>query len=214
MLRALIHVIPVGVALTEIIINWSGYYVGASANGLSYFQFVAKAHEMTIQASLAAIVFSYVRYELSLGQGLPFGALFSGLQVTRVSFLWSMEFWGSACSDHLPIRRRLSLLLVIFTCVVQAATAGPASAILLMSRLDYWPAGSTHIWINATAEEMWPDQLDRSLVPDSCSVTKKKSTRDSCPSEWQAIMKYLLSSQSVPLAYQTYLPWTSAPHSF
>lgn len=89
--RGLIHIIPVGVALWEIIINWNTYWLGAAIRNQAYYQFGAKVHEMTAQASLAAIVFSYIRYEMSLGQGLPFGAMFSGLQISQASYCWNLN---------------------------------------------------------------------------------------------------------------------------
>lgn len=57
LLRALIHIVPLGVALWEIILNWNTYYVGGSIRSLAYYQFGAKIHEMTAQASIAAILF-------------------------------------------------------------------------------------------------------------------------------------------------------------
>ena len=138
--------------------NWNTYYVGASIHNLAYYQFGAKIHEVTAQASLAAVVFSYVRYEMALGQGLPFGALFSGLQISQVSYLWSMEFWGSISSKHLAARRRIGMSLIITTAIVLAATVGPSSAILLIPRLHYWPAGATNIWLNATWQDLWPNR--------------------------------------------------------
>lgn len=159
LIRALIHIVPVGVALWEIIINWNTYYLGATTRNQAYYQFGAKLHEMTAQASLTAIVFSYIRYEMSSGQGLPFGAMFSGLQISQASYLWSMEFWGSIYSKHLPIRRRITLILVVTSAIVLAAAVGPSSAILLIPRLEYWPAGATNIWLNVTSQEIWPDRL-------------------------------------------------------
>lgn len=156
LMRALIHIVPFGVAMWEIIINWNTYYVGATVRNQAYYQFGAKVHEMTAQASLAAIVFSYIRYEMSLGQGLPFGALFSGLQISQASYLWSMEFWGSICSRHLPVRRRIGMVLTVSVVIVLAATVGPSSALLLIPRLDYWPAGATNIWLNTTSQALWP----------------------------------------------------------
>ena len=117
--------------------NWNTYYSGTSTHNQAYYQFGAKIHEMTAQASLAAVVFSYVRYELALGQGLPFGALFSGLQISQASYLWSMEFWGSISSKHLAARRRIGISLIIVTAIILATTVGPSSAILLIPRLDY-----------------------------------------------------------------------------
>ena len=157
LLRALIHIVPVGVALWEVIFNWNTYYVGSSVRNQAFYQFVAKIHEMTAQASIAAAVFSYVRYELSLGQGLPFGALFSGLQTSQASYLWSMEFWASVSSNNLSLRRKFGMIVTITIAIVLAATVGPASAILLIPRLEYWPAGSTDVWINITSQELWPD---------------------------------------------------------
>ena len=99
LLRAFIHLVPVGVALWEVILNWNTYLAGSQVRNQALYQFGAKLHEMTAQASIAAVWFSYVRYELSLGQGLPFGALFAGLQVSQASYLWSVEFWGSMYSS-------------------------------------------------------------------------------------------------------------------
>ena len=61
LLRALIHVAPVGVALWEVVLNWNTYYVGGTIQNLAYYQIAAKVHEIAAQASLAAIVFSYIR---------------------------------------------------------------------------------------------------------------------------------------------------------
>lgn len=158
LLRTLIHAVPVGIAIWEVTLNWNTYYVGSTALRLVYYQTAAKVHEMMIQASLATIIFSYVRHEMVLGNGLPFGALFSGLQVNQLSYLWSMEFWGSVGSHHLSIRKKIGTMVFISVCFILAAVAGPSSAILLIPRLDYWPAGSTNIWVNATVNDIWPDR--------------------------------------------------------
>ena len=158
LLRSLIHVLPIGIAIWEVVLNRYTYYVGSIEYNQVYYQFGAKIHEMMIQASLAAVVFSYVRHEMALGKGLPFGALFSGLQITQISYLWSMEFWGSLRSDYLSLKRKLAMAAVIVFCFILAVAAGPSSAILLIPRLDYWSAGSTNIWINVTAEELWPNR--------------------------------------------------------
>ena len=109
--------------------------------------------------SIAGFVkLKYIRYELSLGQDLPFGALFSGLQVSQASYLWSMEFWGTAGSRHIPIHRRIGIICVISIAISLAAVICPSSAILLIPRLAYWPAGSTDIWLKATFQDIWPNR--------------------------------------------------------
>lgn len=164
LLRALIHIIPVSIALWEIMLNWNTYFVGYNVYNLAYYQFGAKLHEIAIQASLSAIIFSYVRYELVLGDGIPFGALFSGLQISQASYLWSMEFWGTIYSQNIPAKSRLRLISVIAASIFLAAVTGPSSVILLVPRSDYWPAGSTDIWINITSSSLWPARLASCLL--------------------------------------------------
>lgn len=95
---------------------------------------------------------------MALGDGLPFGASFSGLQINQVSYLWSMDFWGSLNSDDIPIRRKLAMIAMITVSFILATAVGPSSAILLFPRLDFWPAGSTHVWVNAIFDDIWPDR--------------------------------------------------------
>ena len=154
--RSLIHIIPVGFALFEIILNWNSFYVGVDKYNQASYQLIAKIHELMIQASLGTILFSYIRHEIVIGEGLPFGALFSGLQLNQISYLWSLEYWGSIRSHHLTIWRKLRLSIVIALCIVLGTVCGPSSAILLIPRSQYWPAGSTHIWLNTTREDLWP----------------------------------------------------------
>ena len=158
LLRCLIHLAPVSVALFEIILNWNTYYVGVSIYNQAVYQLIAKIHEVAIQASLATVVFSYVRHEMTIGNGIPFGSLFSGLQINQIAYLWSMEFWGSLRSPHLPLGRKIALLFLIFVTIVLASLSGPSSAILLIPRLDYWSGGSTDIWINATIDDLYPNR--------------------------------------------------------
>ena len=156
LLRALVHAIPVTAALALVTVNLYPYYVGSSIQSLALYQLVAKIHEIMIQASLAAIVFSYIRHEMVLGEGIPLGAMFSGLQLSQASYLWSTEFWGSVRSKYLSPGKRCSLIAIVVGSISLAAVVGPSSAILLVPRLAYWPAGSTHIWINVTSGDLWP----------------------------------------------------------
>ena len=94
LLRTLIHAMPVGLVLWLVILNLNGYYVGSFTFNLFYYQVGAKVLEIIIQASLTTIIFSYIRHKMAIGNGLPFGALFSGLQISQISYLWSKEFWA------------------------------------------------------------------------------------------------------------------------
>ena len=155
-LRSLTHVLPISFALAEIVLNWNTYYVGLSPYNQAVYQLLAKIHEIMIQASLATVILAYIRHEIAFGDGLPLGALVSGLQISQFAYLWSMEFWGTIRSTSLRVTKKLRLLIVILTCFTVAILAGPSSAVLLIPRLDFWPGGSTDIWINATSDDIYP----------------------------------------------------------
>ena len=183
LLRSLIHVLPVGVALTEIIVNWNGYYVGAIFDNQTVLQFAAKAHEITIQASLAAIIQSHMRHLIIAVSGLPFGALLGATQFNQISYLWSTELWSSALSKKFRVDRKLGFLIAVVLCTLIASTAGPSSATLLIPRQDLWPLKSFHLFLNATSEELWPLTMNASLLSMSCTVLKPSSVPvdNGCP---------------------------------
>ena len=156
--RSLIHLVPVGVSLWLVVLNWNTYYVGSFTYDQIIYQVGAKILEIMIQASLAATLLAYVRHEVVRGEGLPFGALFSGLQINQISYLWSMEFWGSMRSRTWSTWRKIAMSILIFITFILAAAAGPSGAVLLIPRRDYWPAGATNIWINGTFNDLWPLQ--------------------------------------------------------
>ena len=74
---------PVAVAITLLALNGRGYYIGSELAGakgqddLKFFglQLAVKLFEVMSAASLAAVVFYYIRQELIMHDGLPFGAL-------------------------------------------------------------------------------------------------------------------------------------------
>ena len=228
-LRALIHLIPVSVAVCEIVLNWNTYYVGTTRYSQATYQLLAKAHEIMIQASIAAVVFCYIRSEMALGSGIPFGLLFSGLQVTQISYLWSMEFWGAmSCGLHRNYKKFL-LSMLVFLGICLATVCGPSSAVLLIPRLQSWPGGSTDIWINATNADLWPERyacvqpaieseltgvrLEGQSVPRYCSAVAPDEITDTCPSDgWQRIRDYLyVEKHTLPYSEKTKYGYTLGP---
>ena len=125
------------IALFEVITNLHGRYLGRTFDKQSYYQLAAKAHEIAIDASLTSIMLSYIRHELTIGDGLPFGAFLGSLQVTTVSYLWSRELWSSLFASRLRIRR-IAFFILMLLCGIIAATAGPSSAVLLIPRQNFW----------------------------------------------------------------------------
>lgn len=178
--RCLIHIVPSVLSLTIVILNLKGYYIGDELAGpsgydsqkLGALQFAAKLHELTIHASIAAMVLSYLRYELALGKGLPFGAMLAGNQFTDLSFLWSIELWGALSSWRVPhtwIRRTVMAAILILATLI-AAAAGPVSAIAIIPRLGLWPACGTRFWLNSSNAALWPAEVNAShFDPAQCT---------------------------------------------
>ena len=170
-----------GFAFFEIMINVRGRWVGGSFTNQSHYQLVAKAHEILIDASLTSIVLSYIQYELTAGNGLPFGAFLGGLQFLSVSYLWSRELWASAFATCYSLRKRVGFVILIVICGTLAATAGPASATLLIPRESLWPVEPAFFMINGTFQDIWPDRLDSQQVPKHCSHINESAPDPLCP---------------------------------
>jgi hypothetical protein len=130
--RAAVHLLPVLATITLVTLNIQTCYVGAHSSWTPALQFVAKAQEVLMHASIAAGFFAYLRHELLSGDDMPFGALSSALQVRNVGYLWSLEFWGSATSPCLRGRRKYSFLLLVLSSLLLTATVGPSVAIALI----------------------------------------------------------------------------------
>ena len=132
-------------------------------------QFVAKAHEMSMQASMAAISLSYIRQEL-IGHGfVPFGAMFPATQITQLSSLWSAEFWATVSSKYFTKHRLLRFLIIVPLCIILAAGAGPASAISMIPRQMKYPVSSTLTIFNTTIDKIYPTFLGISGINSSCA---------------------------------------------
>ena len=178
-------------ALFEIMINLQGRYLGEYFDRQSYYQLAAKAHEIFIDASLASIVLSYIRYELTIGEGIPFGAFLGSLQFSSVSYLWSRELWSSLFASDRKIRRFAFFVLVVI-CGIIAATAGPSSATLLIPRQTLWSVDPSYVLINGTFEDVWPHLIDAQRVPQDCSVVSSSATQGNylCPgAAWESIFE-------------------------
>ena len=183
LLRSLIHIPPLAVALFEIVLNLRGTYVGISFDQQTSLQFAAKAHEIVVQASLATAFLSYIRYQITIGDGLPFGALLGSVEFLQVSYLWSAELWSAVLSKQFARTKRFVFAVTIIIFAVLAATVGPSSATLLIPRQSFWNLEPFQIALNDTFDVFWPDALNGAGVPTHCAVIDLRSQQDDplCP---------------------------------
>ncbi|KAK1149709.1 hypothetical protein N8T08_005262 [Aspergillus melleus] len=196
-------------SLALVILTIQGRYLGATVANVSYLQFAAKAHEILIQTSLTYIIGNEIGRQLTSMRGVPFGLIFSAAKVTDVTYLWSSAFAGSFKSSLGRMKRSLVTVAMVLVAIVLATGAGPSSAILMIPRVDSWPAGSTRFWVNAPAKEIWPDHLDASSVMDreSCRHIQDPLLSNDCPgSEYGQLRSYfvLQNHTNVQKDYQSY----------
>lgn len=74
-------------------------------------QIAAKLLELMVVSSLSCIAFALLRHQLCR-RGIPFGALASGFDFSKISFLWSREL-AATCSANFGSRGDKSLLVVV-----------------------------------------------------------------------------------------------------
>ena len=191
--RATIHLVPLAVAISLIVLNVNTQYYGLSNSWVSVLQFAAKAHEMLMQASITFAVLAYVRRALVSPGGVPFGSMFAGLQCTQISYLWSPEFWASATTTYFQGRRRLTLLTFVPFSVVLAVAVGPSSAIAMIPRPMWFPAGRTQLWLSVPAVAIYPSRIKAGITDPACSAINITGNPDlDCPSDdWQSLETFL-----------------------
>lgn len=141
-IRSLVHVVPFVGAVALLTLNFNGLMV-QHARWYAILQYIAKAHEILMQASITAVFMMYLRRLLVLDHPTPFGALVSGLSITKIGYLWSPEFvatWSFHWSTH---GKKATFIMAVVVTVFLAAAVGPSSAVLMVPRPVEVPL-STH----------------------------------------------------------------------
>jgi hypothetical protein len=189
--RCVVHLIPISAAVLLVALNASNYWIGGELAGVSgqdaqklgALAFAAKLHELFMLASLSAIVIMNIRKEVVFGQGIPFGTLFAATQIKDLAFLWSPEFWGTVYHEWGKRRNKWFTITLLVVCTLLGVGVGPSTNILMRPRLDFWPAGGTTFWLNATEALLYPGKMEASAAIAHCAF----DTGDlSCPAAgWQ-----------------------------
>lgn len=155
----LVHLLPLAACITLIYLKVKSHLVSTHVSTLA-FQFLAKFLELLAQASLGSAVFVNLRALYTGRDPVPFGALFAGLQITKVSHLWSLKFAGVVISKNFKQSRKDVFVLLIPLSVVIAVSIGPSLAIALTPTLGEFYDGRAEAWINATEDQIFPSYID------------------------------------------------------
>ncbi|PMD45931.1 hypothetical protein L207DRAFT_204046 [Hyaloscypha variabilis F] len=220
-LRCFVHIIPITACSVLIALNTMSYYIGGNLAGPSTpddqklfgLQLAAKLLELFSLASIGAMILTHLRRELTFGDGLPFGAVFSAQQFHDISILWSLELWGAIFYKWRQQRKKFQFIVLIVTCAILALAIGPSSAILMRPRYDWWPAGGTVFWENATFDILFPSTLEDS--PELSHCLADHSAVDCPAAGWEIITDLLLpfwqtASDSSILATMSVMPGQAA----
>lgn len=131
-LHSLLHLIPLGAAITLLVLRSIHFWIGLNSPSSTTLQFVAKLHELLMQVSIVEVMFCIVRSEAINGY-VPLGALSGVVQAPQLSYLWSLDFLSTFTSaDAYQGRCRVAIALAIPLLLILTALVGPSSAVLMI----------------------------------------------------------------------------------
>lgn len=164
-LVSLLHIIPLGGATTLLAFYWTTFWIGREPVAITALQFVAKLHEILMQASLVDILIYFIRSQVIKGY-IPLGALSGAAQASQLSYLWSLDFVAAYGSRSINVWRRVAFGLAVSTLLVMITIVGPSSAVLMIPRPDMANTNATTLrYLNASEELLYPAYLDEQYNP-------------------------------------------------
>jgi hypothetical protein len=161
-LHVLLHLIPLGGAMTLLYLQWSSFYLSFTSPAYStILQFVAKFHELLMQFSIVEITVCIIRAEAPRNF-VPLGALSGIAQATQLSYIWSLDFISLFTSPALYGWRKVLFAIAIPTLIFSTALVGPSSAVLMIPRSGSpRHVGDFTLYTNASYEQLFPTTIGR-----------------------------------------------------
>lgn len=157
---SLLHLVPLTVAITLVILQWTSPLVSYWDDYSTALQFAAKIHELAMQASLIEVLLCLIRTRL-VDDLVPLGALTCVMQATQLSYLWSLDFFSIFRSQALKGWRRAMLIVAIPVIVSLMSVVGPSSAALMIPRPNSPSiAPRTLAYPKISADTMHPSQIN------------------------------------------------------
>ena len=181
-LYCLPHMLPLAITITILILNARGVYwqdFGRPNQNtiLEVLQYAAKAHELTMAASLTAIVVHQTQYDLRNSKGISLGFLTAGFRLSDPLYVCTREFLGGAMAlvHSKRISRFSALTYLLVLGVALTLVVGPSSAIAMIPRLHWWqvskmdafgPLYTDRVYFNRTEAELWPRNITNAIYAD------------------------------------------------
>ncbi|KAF4892668.1 hypothetical protein CGCF415_v009689 [Colletotrichum fructicola] len=149
-------------------------------------QFAAKLIESFIIGSLTTMVFTFVRMEATMPQGIPLAAFFASHEYKSPSFIWSNDIFAMLQGQFSSVWKKGFFIVFSLTCCALAVLVAPAIATILMPIQDWYKLGGSWAWIDVSIQEMYPSMLtaNNTLHGEICHVTGDLR----CPSAgWESL---------------------------
>ena len=199
LLHCLLHMIPLSITIAIFTLNARGIYwqdLGRPNQNtiLQALQYAAKAHELTMTASLTGIAVHQVQHRLDSPKGVPLGFLTAGFQLSDPIFFCGKEFLGGA-------RARVqqgeqwhfsTLTYLLFLGFALTSVVGPSSAVAMIPRLDWWKVSETNafgpeyrdrLYFNRTEVELWPANITNEIYANLSACTPYSAPNQDCAVE-------------------------------
>ncbi|KAK1501562.1 hypothetical protein CTAM01_05786 [Colletotrichum tamarilloi] len=167
LLAIMVHVPPLVATAIMSHLIYHEYWIGAdltpnrewdkSANLL--IQFAAKFLEIMIIGSLTTMIFTFVRREVTLGQGTPLAAFFAGNSFSSPEFLWSDEMTAMLRGRFSTVWKKVFFVSFLVMCCVLAVVVAPATATVLTPLNDWWMMGGSWVYIDKAGADIFPRTL-------------------------------------------------------
>ncbi|KAH0439986.1 hypothetical protein CcaCcLH18_02703 [Colletotrichum camelliae] len=149
-------------------------------------QFAAKLIESFIIGSLTTMVFTFVRMEATMSQGIPLAAFFASHEFISPSFIWSDDIFAMLRGQFSSVWKKGFFIVFSLICCALAVLVAPAIATILMPIQDWYKIGGSWAWINISIQEMYPNMItaNNTLHGEICHVTGDLR----CPSAgWESL---------------------------
>jgi hypothetical protein len=162
--HCVLHMIPLIGAITLLVLRWSNFWIGPNPPNATVFQFIAKLHELLMQASIIEVMLSVIRWQAIEGF-VPLGVLSGAVQAPQLSYLWSLDFWSMFASDAFrgQVWQKAVMIVTIPALLISTALVGPSSAVLMIP-----DPGCPKTWMHHPALHVKPIE---SLFSSNLSLT-------------------------------------------
>ena len=155
------HAVPVAVAVGLIALNVKAHYWSSTGGTwVSALQYVAKIHEMLMQASIVVIVLAYVNHLLTQDGPVPFGAMFASYNVTYMTYLWSPELRATLTSPGFRGPRMVFFAVFVPLNILLAAGVGPSSAVAMQPRFVSFAIPDSYVSLDRSEDDLFPSSFD------------------------------------------------------